>query len=217
MNTLKLLSTCIILILFAGCSISKSNGKEQGQTPDQTDLLIKWMSGTFSSTEQARTDKTYYDIILHMYPIWIDRSDGKWLYVEQAVMSRQNAPYRQRVYHVKRDNERYMSRVYELPNPEIYIGKWIGGTEWDRIGPEDLIEREGCTVFLDYTGEAFVGSTENNSCSSTLRGAAYATSEVNINKYEIRSWDRGFDVNGQQVWGAEGGPYIFRPFSDVPD
>jgi hypothetical protein len=26
----------------------------------------------------------------------------------------------------------------------------------------------------------------------------------------ILSWDRGFDANGNQVWGAEKGGYIFK-------
>jgi len=46
-------------------------------------------------------------------------------------------------------------------------------------------------------------------CPSELRGAKYATSEVTISKNGFVSWDRGFDENGNQVWGAEYGGYDF--------
>jgi hypothetical protein len=42
-----------------------------------------------------------------------------------------------------------------------------------------------------------------------LRGASYATSEVVITDEQLLSWDRGWDANGKQVWGAETGGYIF--------
>ena len=56
---------------------------------------------------------------------------------------------------------------------------------------------------------AFEGSTVENECVSTLRGAAYATSEVTVSRERLTSWDRGFDAGGGQVWGATEGPYIF--------
>ena len=46
--------------------------------------LRDWMTGHFSSQEQAQRDTNFYDIRLSVYPIWKDRSDGYWMYVEQA-------------------------------------------------------------------------------------------------------------------------------------
>ncbi|XP_062174350.1 chromophore lyase CRL, chloroplastic-like [Alnus glutinosa] len=43
-------------------------------------------------------------------------------------------------------------------------------------------------------------------------GATYCTSELAILKNnEIHSWDRGYDIDGNQVWGAKEGPYEFKP------
>jgi len=58
--------------------------------------------------------------------------------------------------------------------------------------------------------DTYEGSTEGNNCESDLRGAKYATSEVKISKDGIISWDRGYDAEGKQVWGAEKGGYIFK-------
>ena len=77
------------------------------------------------------------------------------------------------------------------------------------FSPSDVERRDGCEVYLQWTGDAFAGSTEGKACSSTLGGAAYATSEVVIEVDRITSWDRGYDAGDVQVWGAEAGAYIF--------
>ena len=42
------------------------------------------MTGTFSTAVQATEDPEFFDLSLHIKPIWTDRTDGRWLYVEQA-------------------------------------------------------------------------------------------------------------------------------------
>ncbi|TYH42172.1 hypothetical protein ES332_D11G045300v1 [Gossypium tomentosum] len=43
-------------------------------------------------------------------------------------------------------------------------------------------------------------------------GATYCTSELTILKNnEIHTWDRGYDDDGNQVWGVKEGPYEFKP------
>jgi hypothetical protein len=182
---------------------------EEGQ-PDLA-KLVDWMSGSFNSAEQAAADSSYYDIRLEMAPIWTGREDAAWLYVEQAVGGMTERPYRQRVYRVSEgENGIFESAVFILPEPEKLVGAWQEQELLKGLGPEDLELREGCTVFLKYDGEGqFVGGTEGNGCLSGLRGAAYATSEVVVGPGRIESWDRGFDTEDVQVWGAEKGAYIF--------
>ena len=60
-----------------------------------------------------------------MAPIWPERDDGHWLYVEQAVAEMADRPYRQRVYRVTFvGDDLYESRVFELPDPAAAIGAW---------------------------------------------------------------------------------------------
>ena len=58
---------------------------------DKSDLetLRNRMTGEFSSEQQAKDDSSYFHIILQMTPIWPNRKDGYWLYVEQAMASAQ--------------------------------------------------------------------------------------------------------------------------------
>ena len=55
----------------------------------------------------------------------------------------------------------------------------------------------------------FYGGTVGTGCASTLRGAAYATSEVELFPDRLETWDRGYDAGGAQAWGATGSGYVF--------
>ncbi|MBK8342610.1 MAG: chromophore lyase CpcT/CpeT [Bacteroidetes bacterium] len=176
------------------------------------------MTGSFSSEAQSKADSNFYDIRLHMVEIQMGNEPGNWLYVEQALGSAQDKPYRQRVYQVVEITLGiYESRVYEFENPLQYAGGWKDASKLNSLTFDKLILRDGCSITLKYEHELvgdininrFVGSTGATSCPSSLRGASYATSEVVITEDQLLSWDRGWDVNGKQVWGAETGGYIF--------
>jgi len=173
--------------------------------------LCRWLTGSFSSAAQAAADTNYYDIHLQMVPIWPERSDGYWLYVEQAVGSSLDRPYRQRVYRVRRLAENlYESAVYTLADPKAAVGAWQQDRPLAGLSPSALERRDGCAVLLrrDPSGE-FSGGTVGRCCESTLGSAAYATSEIVLRADGMTTWDRGFTPDGEQAWGAEQGPYVF--------
>jgi len=170
------------------------------------------MTGTFSSELQSKQDTDYFDIRLQMQHIWKHRTDGYWIYVEQAVADYVNKPYRQRIYQVVQTGDNmFESRVYEFDNPLQYAGAWNDTAKLNSLTIEELQLRNGCTITLIWndTLQKFTGATADKNCSSNLRGAAYATSEVIIDEEKLISWDRGWDSNSKQVWGAEKGGYIF--------
>ena len=146
-----------------------------------------------------------------MYPIWPE-SGERWLYVEQAMVSEQDKPYRQRVYKIEGiELNRFQSIVYTLENDSLFVGKWKEPGFFNQYDSSILSEREGCAVVLEKTGESmFSGSTLDKACSSNLRGASYATSSVTVTPNSIQSWDRGYNEADEQVWGAEKGGYIFN-------
>ena len=88
-----------LTILFAACDGTKKAAATKS-SPD-LDRLVQTMIGKYNSSEQAKADKEYYDISLVMTPIFPERTDGKWLYIEQAMMSKLEKPYRQRLYQVE--------------------------------------------------------------------------------------------------------------------
>lgn len=200
-----------ILILSASLFISLTSiCQEKVDDRDLLELKSR-MQGTFTSELQAKSDSDYYNIHLHMFPIWERSEDGYWLYVEQAVASALKKPYRQRIYHLYRqDDYTLVSKVYEINAPLRFAGAHNNPDLLQGLSRDSLIDRQGCAIYLkkDKDGN-FAGSTPGKECLSSLRGSAYATSEVVIHENKLVSWDRGWDKDDKQVWGAEKGGYQF--------
>jgi hypothetical protein len=189
----------------------QSNAQNQKVTKKDLRRLAEIMNGSFSSQEQSKADSSYFHISLKMTPVWKKEKDGYWLYVEQAMATALDKPYRQRVYHLYlQDDTTLVSKVFELQNPKDVINGWQDKSKLDGIIKDNLVDRQGCSIYLHKTKEGyFKGSTPGKECLSTLRGATYATSEVIIQKDRMISWDRGWDIADKQVWGAVKGGYIF--------
>ena len=173
--------------------------------------VVSNMAGSFSSEAQAKSDTDFYEVHLNMVQFWKNNKNGYWLYVEQALVSALDKPYRQRVYHVYLENDTVIaSKVYELKNTKQYIGAWNNLDKLKKITNDSLVDRQGCAIYLrKNTDGTFSGKTPGKECLSSLRGATYATSEVTIYKDKIISWDRGWDRDNLQVWGAKKGAYVF--------
>jgi hypothetical protein len=178
-----------------------------------------WLCGHYSSAAQAAADPAFFDVRLHIVRIWPDRLDGPWLYVEQAMATAQDKPYRQRVYRLAAlPGGGAESSIFELPgNPLDWAGAWKDVSRFNALDPALLSVRPGCAVVLAYSGPGrMTGSTQGDACGSALRGAAYATSEVTLTAGELDSWDRGFDSKGNQVWGSTKGAYRFVKEAPAP-
>ncbi|MEM9679104.1 MAG: chromophore lyase CpcT/CpeT [Bacteroidota bacterium] len=204
-----------LLVAVAICISCKNDSKSAdtetvGNVDTELAELFSIMKGSYNSEIQSKVDSSYFNISLHMYPIWEDK--GYFLYVEQAVNSAQDRPYRQRIYEVTRHSDStFSSAIYALPVDSVWIGKWKTPKAFNSFSIKDIELKKGCEVILKRMGpNHFMGETGNRTCESTLRGASYATSEVEILEDKIISWDRGFDANGEHVWGAEKGGYIFN-------
>ncbi|MDX9905423.1 MAG: chromophore lyase CpcT/CpeT [Bacteroidales bacterium] len=200
---------CILLVLL----INGISSFSQSQILYAKDLpkLASMMTGEFSSEKQAAADKDFLHIRLSMTPIMPGNKDGYWLYVEQAMASAMDKPYRQRVYRLSiADDTTIVSKVFELKNPLAYTGGHEMPEKLAAITPDSLTDRQGCSIYLHKTGKnRYEGSTPGKECLSSLRGATYATSEVVITPKKMVSWDRGWDREDKQVWGSEKGGYVF--------
>ncbi len=218
--TRRLAALALLLLLAAGCQTADDAPRGEGPIDSDVRRLARWMTGTFDSAEQAAADETYFTIRLVMLPIWTDRTDGRWLYVEQAADGSLDQPYRQRVYRLHGAGRGVVwSEVYILPgDPRSFAGWWDrDDAHFDTLAPDDLTRRVGCSIRLTPDGpDLYVGETIGDDCESTLRGADYATSEVLITEHELLSWDRGWTRQGEQAWGAVNGPYIFIKKSNGP-
>lgn len=173
--------------------------------------LAQALAGSYSSEAQSKTDRSYYDIRLHIQPIWTGRTDGRWFYVEQARADYIDQPYRQRVYHlVALEKGAYESQILTFDDPKPFIGAWKNTGLFDSKDPSMLVAREGCGVVLRETAPGtFSGGTVGKGCASDINGATYTTSTVTLTASRLVSWDRGYDAQDRQVWGAVKGGYVF--------
>ena len=179
--------------------------------PPAAVLLARHLTGKFDSADQSATDRSYYEIHLTVCPVSAPELGTSVLYVEQAQAAALDAPYRQRLYVIEAGEPaatRAVSRVFELADPSGFVSL-CDRAEARTVTAAEAVERAGCAVFLDWSGERFEGGTEGHLCASSLNGAAYTVSSVILDAREMRSWDRGYDQADQQVWGAVKGPYIF--------
>ncbi|MFM7261470.1 MAG: chromophore lyase CpcT/CpeT, partial [bacterium] len=108
-------TTILLILTSAGCSSLGRNSEPR--TRDVASLL----TGHFTSAAQAKADPEFFVFHLHMTPIWTDRADGPWLYVEQAMATALDKPYRQRIYRLVDRSDgagspKVESQVFELPN-----------------------------------------------------------------------------------------------------
>ncbi len=202
----------IYLSLLIGLFALSSQAQE---IVNQNDLkrLYNLMKGFYSSEAQSIADSAFFDIRLKMVPMWQDY-EGYWLYVEQAMAGSEDKPYRQRVYSLSiKDDTTIESRVYTIKNGAQYYGEWKKYSPLQNLTLDSLEERKGCSILLHkIERNYFVGSTFEKDCESNLKGASYATSDVSIEYNQLNSWDRGFDINGKQVWGATKSGYVFLKY-----
>jgi len=213
---MKPILICLGVLLLAACSQrplpvtpTPPATPSTADAPSRAAVLQKIMTGSFSSAEQAANDSDYYSISLHMYPIW-EGKDGHYLYVEQALSSQQEKPYRQRIYKlVELPDGRLGSELFLIENDSLFIGKWKEPEFFDKFDESLLTQKEGCTVYLTQKGDTYSGATNAKDCTSTMRGATYATARVRIQPGRVSSWDQGWSEKDEQVWGATKAGYVF--------
>lgn len=196
---------CLVLLsLFVLPSLSHA------QRTRALEQLAYVMAGSYTSAAQAKADSSYFEIELEMVRIWPKRRDGAWFYVEQATAASKEKPYRQRMYHLLEVNDStFISRILTIKGGASFFGAYRDPLKLATLSPDSLVVLEGCDITLHRRGNTYVGSTEQGRCPSTREGARYTTSEVVLSADRMVSWDRGWNADGVQVWGAEKGGYVF--------
>lgn len=191
-------------------TLPKSEAQQRVEKHDLA-TVSGWISGTFSSEAQFKSDTGFFNISLKMRPVWPGRKGENWFYLEQAMALALDKPYRQRVFQITQSGDSVLlSTFYELPNPSRFVGGCERPEVLDKISPDSLLLRRGCSIFIHKNSpEKYAGSTYGKLCHSSLKGASYSTSKVVVTKHEIDFWDQGWDAQDKQVWGAIKGPYQF--------
>lgn len=197
-----------ITTVLTACSTTKI--ASNGSADKELAAFAKMMAGTYNSTAQAKRDTDYFSISLVMHPIWTDRSDAKWIYVEQAMSTKLEKPYRVRVYQLEHPSKGvFTSKIYTIKEEKSFFGLHKDAAKEKALTFDKIEIKDGCTVTLAEKAGIYTGGTDADKCPSSLRGAKYATTKITMKKGELVSWDQGFDATNKQIWGATKGGYVF--------
>ncbi len=139
------------------------------------------------------------------------KSQTIFLYQEQALAQDLNKPYRQR----------FLKISAHLPNQSIeslsfkpnHSNEWNGfcdKPDSERIVTFKDLGSPICSVFLKRSGQGYVGSTPVDGCPTNVRGAVRITNQIELNPSGMKTWDRGFNAQGEQVWGAKSESYQYQ-------
>ncbi len=205
---------CIFLLLAVGIAASgQPNNRDKQEHEAQIEKLVDWMTGYFSSQSLADTssDKYHVDVRLRMRQIWNNRTDGYWIYVEQAYASDTANPYRQRIYRIYEENSVIKDEIYGIANDSLYIFGWRNPEVFDSLSVEDISLKKACGVVFNWDSAAskFTAQTSGQACNAAIPGVSYITSKSEIYPEKMLSWDLGFNDDGKIVMGPES-PYIFE-------
>lgn len=146
----------------------------------------------------------------------VDQPDAVLLYQEQAPIEKLNQPYRQRFLSVTASpySKTVRSLAFKPANPQQWVNFCARDMRDRQIHARDL-GTPVCSVFLkpsqNAEGEAvYYGNTPVDGCPASIRGAVRITNHILLYKTGMETWDRGFDSQGKQMWGARVEAYRYR-------
>ncbi len=136
--------------------------------------------------------------------------DSIFLYQEQALSHRLNQPYRQRFLRLalSKDGKMVESKAFKPIVEENWIGFCNQREDRRLVSVEEIIDVD-CSVFLVPQDGNIVGTTQAGGCSVNFRGAVNFTNTIILHSDGMETWDRGFDAQGNQIWGAKDESYQF--------
>ncbi len=188
--------------------------------------VSSYLIGVMDTTEQAQVIQEAPSVRMITCKIIVpnasevtQRSPAIFLYQEQALTTNLAEPYRQRFLQISpsADGQLVESATFKPADPPAWSGL-CDRPESERLVTVQEMGDYSCSVFLTpvRSQSQYVGKTQSEGCPSNYRGAVKVTNHITLDAQGMETLDRGFDQNGNQIWGAEERPYQYRRIQ-VPD
>lgn len=187
--------------------------------------VVDHLVGIMTTAEQAVANSKAPDVRMTTCKVRVQGAEAAlagettFLYQEQALSTKLSEPYRQRFLRIapSRDRQSVQSLSFRPANAETWKGL-CSQPEVQRTVSRKELGMPVCSVFLKRSGAEYVGRTPIDGCPANVRGAVRITNRIVLHDAGMDTWDRGFDAEGNQVWGAATDSYQFRrmPLSANP-
>ncbi len=151
------------------------------------------------------------DIVMTVAPVPVEGMSNS-MYVETARADRLWEPYRQAIFQLYRYKGKVRLRTYEFMSDaesrKVFAGLGVAPELFPAVSRGDLIAT--LDVELEEKGDGFAGKTPYP-YPTGVGGAVEMTSEVTLTADAFTTADRGYNANGEIVWGAgAGAAYTFE-------
>lgn len=178
--------------------------------------IEQMLTGTWKTATPVAvpgTDETT-DVVMHVSPIKVDGLDHA-MYVELANTGAIDQPYRQAVFALYEYKGKARLRTYEFRSaPGNIVGLWAV-PEYYPVFNRDASLIATLDVELEPAGDGFAGQTPYP-YPTGVGGAVEMTSRVELTPDRFVTADRGYDAQGNVVWGSdEGSHYVFERAEDT--
>jgi CpeT protein len=184
---------------------------------ENTTLLKQWLAGTHRSTNDVIQGRAV-NIGLQILPIWQDRIDGEWLYIESNIINSPNKPFRQRILQlVATPNGLIRLYSYTIPRASDFAGAYYFPQVLASLTQSQLSISNNCELLIELkVTSTFVGETDIDSC-ITPEGMPSVTTFFAVSEVNMSFLDGGYDKFGNVVPGRLDIPITFLKLEDYAD
>ncbi len=178
----------------------------------QVEAVVSHLVGVMDTSAQAAANPKAPSVRMTTCKVQINQpANSVYLYQEQALTKNLDNPYRQRFLEIKAnaDSDTVESQSFKPENGKALIGL-CSKPENERKLNLSNIGTPVCSVLLKPFQEGYIGETPSQGCPANIRGAVRITNTILLHSRGMDTWDRGFDAQGNQVWGAANESYQYR-------
>lgn len=181
--------------------------------------------GKMDTSQQAQVNPDRRSVRMTTCEVTVEgQPESFFLYQEQALTNKLNQPYRQRVLQlISHSNNQVESKSFKLLKQKDFVQ--LCEQSQPVMKTTDLGEYV-CSVFLEPVGDRssratssdrYIGETPPEGCPTNYRGAVKITNKIILHDQGMDTNDRGFDADGNLVWGAKEDSYEFKWLTDKND
>jgi hypothetical protein len=203
-----------LFVTVSGAGFADDAPAAPASVPTIAEEYASVVVGSFTSAEQSSMSEGYGTVENETRRIWPERTDGVWLYSENAWMgdtpsevdpSAKDTPYFQSITRIYPAGPgMVLTEAYGVADRGAAKGGWRNP---EAFKPEWLGEKN-CSGQLERVAHGYwMGAF---SCINTFRGASYLRSKRVRTPDSYANWDAGIAADGSHVWGPARAGYIFK-------